>query len=48
MKVPSQAKGVGTFSFEDGFEARIQSTGSLPVPACILHWGALDGASYYL
>jgi len=29
-KVPSQAKGIGTFSFWDGFEAGIQSTGSLP------------------
>jgi len=29
-KVPSQSKGIGTFSFWDGFEAGIQSTGSLP------------------
>jgi hypothetical protein len=29
-KVPSQAKGIGAFSFWDGFEAGIQSTGSLP------------------
>jgi hypothetical protein len=29
-KVPSQAKGIGTFSFWGGFEAGIQSTGSLP------------------
>ena len=29
-KVPSQVKGIGTFSFWDGFEAGIQSTGSLP------------------
>jgi hypothetical protein len=31
-KVPSMAKGIGTFSFWGGFEARIQSTGSLPDP----------------
>ena len=29
-KVPSQGKGVGTFSFWDGFEVGIRSTGSLP------------------
>jgi hypothetical protein len=29
-KVPSQAKGIGTFSFWGDFEAGIQSTGSLP------------------
>jgi hypothetical protein len=31
-EAPKQAKGVGAFSFWGGFEARIQSTGSLPDP----------------
>jgi len=29
-KVPNQTKGIGTFSFWDGFELGIQSTDSLP------------------
>ncbi|NOH02902.1 MAG: hypothetical protein HND47_13545 [Chloroflexi bacterium] len=42
-KVPSQAKGGGTFSFWGDFEAGIPSTGSLPDPRpgfefCVYNW----------
>ena len=41
-KVPSQAKGIGTFSFWDGFEAGI-SINRQPSrsPPAFSHWGAL-------
>jgi hypothetical protein len=41
-EAPKQAKGVGAFSFWGGFEARIQSTGSLPdLHLHFRNWGAL-------
>jgi hypothetical protein len=39
-EVPSQAKGIGTFSLWDGFEAGIQSTGGLPDPHLHFRIGA--------
>jgi hypothetical protein len=39
-EAPNQAKGVGAFSFWDGFDAGIQPTGSLPdSPPEFSHWG---------
>lgn len=42
---PEPGKGVGTFSFWDGFEAGIQSTGSLPDLHLLFALGCADSIS---